>query len=359
MNSSKKIASEANLDGYLQKIWRTAFTGIETGLISPAQIRRERRIRSQVREKELTYIKLAEKDLEAIQNGDKSIDENGHIHDTPRFSDDDISMNSIIERENMAADDVELRLGANNLLKHISHELRLKDLRRSLHIRKIAIFAEKIASDSFKGYCSERRVDPDWAERWREYAQDTFGESVQRLWARVLSTEVQNPGSISIYTLDFIRHLSSMDVELITIAARLSFNDFIYREAKEYFTVGIHGVMFTTLEELGLLRGVSRGDLWKDVSSPLPDYQHVSAILKCRNKALYVKVNYAEQDLHLPVFIITHLGQEVMSVIDADADMAYLWAVAKDLKSKGCSVQLGDVVERNGVRDVFMEKISL
>ncbi len=348
-----------SLDAYLNRLWSTIFGDGTSVLLSPGEILRERRDRSKVRAQELSCISLAEKDLKAVHAGSKTIDEYGYIKDSSKSPSDDIKMSSLIERHEGSADDVELRLGANALLKHISHEVRIKELKRSLHIRKVAIFAERQAIANYDGRCSEREIDLDWVERWKEYAQDTHAQDVQKLWASVLAKEVLKPGSVSLMSLDFLRNLSSSDLELIKIAAKYSFDTFIYREAKGYFTEDIHYVMFERLEEMGLIQDVKRGGGWKLFIEQGASIESCNTVLRCHNKALFVEVLYPGQGLSLPVFAMTLLGREVLSVTGVDADMAYLWAVANDIKSKGCSVQLGDWLERPGAKGAFQQKIII
>lgn len=359
LSITNKTQFDLELETYLNKMWGAIFDEGASVLLSPGEIFREGRNRHTVRAQELACIELAEKDLKAVHIGSKSIDESGHIKDSPRSNSDNVKMCPLIERDEGTADDVELRLGANALLKCVSHEVRVKELKRSLHIRKIAIFAEKDAGKRFKGYLSERVLDLDWVERWKEYAQDTHSEQLQKLWAAVLAKEVLKPGSLSIMALDFLHHLSSSDLELIKIAAKFSFGSFIYREAKGYFTKDIHFVMFEALEEMGLLEGVKQQDVQRELIDKNKKLESFNTVLRCHNKALFVEVHYPGQGLELPVFGITHLGKEVMSVTGVDADMAYLWAVANDIKSRGCHVQLGGWVEQPGGEGVFQRKITI
>jgi hypothetical protein len=355
----KSARADKQLIRYLEKIWNSIFDEGSSGLLSPAQLLRENSSRTQVRAQELSHIALAEKELQAISQGRKSINEWGLIKETARNPEENVLMSPIIEKYEGSSDDVELRLGAHALLKHISHEVRLSELKRSLHIRKIALFAEKEAYKTFNGYFSDRAIDIDWLERWKSYAKDTHGRNTQKLLARVLVKEVKQPGSISIFTLDFIRHLSAGDVELINIVAKFCFEDFIYRDAKGYLTDEIHGVMFEHLEELGLIEGVTKSKRWLDLGDNGKGSAPFNTVLRCRNKALFIDLVYSGQSIHFPVYPLTRIGKELVSVSGVDADSGYLWAVANNLKLKGCAVQLGDWLEKPGSKGVFQERITI
>lgn len=358
-------AIPAKLEAYLDKLWSLVFDEGSSGLLSPDMISREGSDWETVRNLELRYIEQARNDLKAVKQGRKVFDQRGFIVDAPEapLLDEKVKISSIIEQEyNPAADEVEVRLGAGRLFNIIHSEAKVRELERSLNIRKVAILAEREARHRFDGFCSEREVEDDWVSRWRDYAQNAYSEPLQLLWAKVIAIEVMKPGSISTHTLDFIRHLSPADGEMIKIIGRLSFGEFIYREASSYFTRDIHSPMFETLEDLGLIDGVKRGDFWKDMS--VQDFQgqikqEPQALLQCFNKAILMQAKAEQAEMRIPVYFVTRLGRQVFSVLAEDADMAYLWAVAHDIKQKGFGVDIGDCIDMQGKSTSFKHKLSL
>lgn len=362
---AKGRAVESSLETYLGKLWNLIFDEGSSGLLSPGVIYRERKNWDTVRDLELSYIDQARSDLKAVKQGRKVFDHRGFIVEAPEapLLEEKVKISSIIERDhNAVTDEVEIRLGAGRLFAIINNEAKVRELDRSLNIRKVAILAEREARNRFDGFCSEREVEDDWVSRWRDYAQNAYSEALQTVWAKVIAIEVIKPGSISTHTLDFIRHLSPADSEMIKIIGRLSFGEFIYREANSYFTREIHQPMFETLEDLGLIDGVKRGDFWKDMS--LQEHRGVlkqesQALLKCFNKAILMQASPDESAMNIPVYYVTRLGKQVFSVLVEDADMAYLWAVAHDIKQKGINVDMGDWSDMQGKTGGFKQKLSL
>lgn len=356
---------ESSLETYLDKLWGLVFDEGSSGLLSPDVIFRERKDWNGVRELELSYIDQARNDLKDVKQGRKIFDQRGFIVEAPDapLLEERVKISSIIEQEdNPVVDEVEVRLGAGRLFNIIHREAKVRELERSLNIRKVAILAEKVARSRFDGFCSEREVDDDWVARWRDYAQNAYSEALQNVWANVIAIEVMKPGAVSTHTLDFIRHLSPADSEMIKIIGRLSFGDFIYREAISYFTREIHHPMFETLEELGLIEGVKRGDLWKDMSIQEQRgelKQESQALLQCFNKAILMQAGTENSSMRIPVYFVTRLGRQVFSVLVEDADMAYLWAVAHDIKQKGFNVDMGEWVDMQGKSGSFKQKLSI
>lgn len=60
---------------------------------------------------------------------------------------------------------------------------------------------------------SEDPVEKDWTMKFLGIAQDVSREEVQEILSRVLSGEIQKPGSFSYQTLEVIKYLSKQEVE--------------------------------------------------------------------------------------------------------------------------------------------------
>ena len=71
-----------------------------------------------------------------------------------------------------------------------------------------AIVANAAEELQGKGKVSETPVDEDWSTRFRNIAKDVSSEEMQFIWGKVLASEVENPGSFSLRTLETIRNLS-------------------------------------------------------------------------------------------------------------------------------------------------------
>jgi len=70
------------------------------------------------------------------------------------------------------------------------------------------------AADALPGDVSDDPVDPDWSARFFTYAQDVSQQDLQRLWGRVLASEVTKPGGIPVRTLEILRNLTAVECRL-------------------------------------------------------------------------------------------------------------------------------------------------
>jgi hypothetical protein len=232
----------------------------------------------------------------------------------------------------------------------------MRAVRRDMSVRHIAILAEEECRNLPLENISSVQVDPDWMVRWRDGAQDAVSVQLKRYWARLLAGEVLKPSTYSVRTMEFMRTISRRDLEMMNICARFCFDGFIYRSPGSYFSELLHVPMFEQLEELGLLRGVyGRPESWQLKSTAGDGFR---AILPCGRKAIFVEGGDASDDFRLPVYRLTRFGREVFSLSPADADMAYLMAVANELKKHGFQVRLGDWVSDSG-QGLFAERMQV
>ena len=342
-------------DQYLDKLWQTVFGKGERGLAAPEDLRRRNLDRRTVRARELREIARVLRELQALHEGRLRIDRAGKLAEA---GDDELAehirLNPVIV--NAGYDDPVENLDTARLLRHAGRTHAMRAVRRDVSVRHIAILAEEECRNLPLENISSVQVDPDWMVRWRDGAQDAVSVQLKRYWARLLAGEVLKPSTYSVRTMEFMRTISRRDLEMMNICARFCFDGFIYRSPGSYFSELLHVPMFEQLEELGLLRGVyGRPESWQLKSTTADGFR---AILPCGRKAIFVEGGDASDDFRLPVYRLTRFGREVFSLSPADADMAYLMAVANELKKHGFQVRLGDWVSESG-QGLFAERMQV
>jgi hypothetical protein len=345
----------SGFEDYLDKLWLTLFGKGVRGLSAPDELRRRSLDRRTVRARELREIARVQHELQGLVEGRLRMTRDGNLREA---ADDElmqgVKLNSVIVSAGF--DDPVESLDTARLLRQADRDGAMRAVRRDLAIRHIAILAEEECRNLPLEKVSKVQVDPDWLVRWRDGAQDAVSVQLKRYWARLLAGEVLKPSTYSVRTMEFMRTISRADLEMINICARLCFDGFIYRNPGTYFSPELHQPMFEQMEELGLLRGVyGRPESWTMTSTT---EQGFSTMLACSNKAIFVEGGSAEDDFRVPVYRLTRFGREVLSLCRVDADMAYMLAVAGELKKKGFSVRLGDWVGDAG-QGLFAERMAV
>lgn len=319
---------------WLDKLWQQLFDGDGGGLMSPGQIRRERRNRDHVRQVEMASILETESDLTSIHQGLKSLDDNGNVIDTPAV--DLVPTHHIIEN-NVFDSDVDIgRDSPASLLKSVVRDVSIRDLERSLNLRKIAILAESEILSADLRAVSTKPIKAEWMLRWREAAEQTYSPELQSLWVRTLIKELAAPGTYSLGLVSVVAQLSPEDIEMIGIVSKYAFPDFIY-DASEYFDTDYHRNLLDVMEDFGLIIATSSVRTLSSQSAANFTY-----VLPCRRKALLITGNNAARQLQLPVFKITRIGRQLFSLFAANVDLAYLYDLARHIKQQRFEVSLGD-----------------
>lgn len=345
----------SGFDDYLDKLWQTLFGRGVRALVSPAELRRRGLERRTVRARELREIARVQREIQSLIDGKLRLGRDGRLREP---ADDElmsaVRLNSVIV--NAGADDPVEQLDTAKLLQKADRDGAMRAVRREMAIRHIAVLAEEECRNLPLESVSTVQVDPDWLIRWRDGAQDAVSVQLKRFWARLLTGEVLKPSTYSVRTMEFLRTISRADLEMLGICARFCFDGFIYRSPGQYFSADLHLRMFEQLEELGLLRGVyGRAESWLLRSSTEDGFR---AILPCARKAIFVEGGDAGDDFRLPAYRLTRFGREIFSLCHADADMAYLMAVAGELKKNHFTVRLGDWVGDAG-QGLFSERMAL
>jgi hypothetical protein len=337
------------------KLWHTLFGGEDTAMLPPWSVRQGGRNVQQVREQELGAIAAMLTELDDLHAGRKRFNSLGEIvnvsPDTGFIS--TVRFNSFIEK---APEDPlgVLRVPSTaKALRDVRLDVDIQALRRTLNVRRIGLRADLLAESIEVMAVSERPVDPDWLFRWQESAARAVAEDFQLLWARVLVDEVRQPGSHSLRTLAFLASLSRSDVETLMLTARLDMGGFICRDAPGYFHADIHDALFEQLRDMGLMGEDAKGTVTlKSVSRT--DFR---AVVRCQNKALFIRGDGLQ--VTLPVYPFSRLGREVMGLISAMADTAYLFAVANALKKRGFQIEIGDWFGQDGGGGLFSEQMTV
>jgi hypothetical protein len=330
----------------LIKMWES-LEKIGIGLASPMQIKREGRARAEVRRFDLLMDAKVRGELDDVQGGRMMLDRRGRL----------LPAHTNAEQR---AEPTLIPQGSDTS-KFVDAALRMKALeasRQLLNLRQTAIYAEEEAERIGDRPVSDDPVDPDWLARWHDGAQNVSGEELQRIWARVLAGEIQNPGTYSLRTVEFLRTLSKHDAELIAEAARFRIERCLFTGAKFQGVLFFGGNLLPSfgmnidklleLETLGIITGVETQLSWTFDKRHNPSVQdRLSIALRCHNRAITIDHENPNTIIGLRGYKVTRTGMEVMSLGLFEPHPEYTLAIAREIKDHhpGTQVSVGDVVE--------------
>lgn len=96
------------------------------------------------------------------------------------------------------------------ILDRAQKRFALEQYNKQINLENIFV---KTKDDLIGKSVSEDPVEKDWIARFLNIAQNISREEIQNILAKILSGEIQNPGSFSYQTLETIKYLSKKDLE--------------------------------------------------------------------------------------------------------------------------------------------------
>lgn len=328
----------------LKKLWVHLTPKEAFGLSSPDKIQRSGQTLGEVRRKELSHILTIERQLHELRRGHASLDPSGKIIRSAEIRDiREVKFASIIE----SADHIEVEQEAfPDIAKMIANAVevhRYEALERLLRLQKLYLLTERIILGLELSEIDKGALDRRWFNRWKINAGESSNGALQQLWARILVRELINPGTTSLRALEFLSYFSLEDAENLNKLGSWACGDFIYRSALQALPREFDIALFERLEEQGIVRGVHG----KVLSKTLPSQSENSFAcqLKVADKQLSIQSSQARPELHVPAYMITGIGRELISLVNSSADMAYVEAMVQDLHARGMSVTIGELTD--------------
>lgn len=182
---------------------------------------------------------------------------------------------------------------------------------------------------------SDKNVDEDWLINFFEHSKFANSEYMQRLWGKILATEIVQPDSFSIRALNTLRILKKSEAEKFSKLCSLLLRnipntyDMVLIDSQYLLNkFNIDGLDIEYLEEIGL------------INSPLLSYPHgffandndSKAVFTYSGKAfLYEGENLNSIFMDIPFFNLTYLGKELFKLVDYTCQDDYIPIIKKCL----------------------------
>jgi hypothetical protein len=241
-------------------------------------------------------------------------------------------------RRSLVAPDAEVHGAVEITHEHLKQVIEFQGLKR---LANIASVVEHAAEELGDKEVADHEPDHDWTARFFDCVQDVSSEHMQKLWAKVLSGEVESPGRTSLRTLETLRNMTKRDAELFDeFAGYVIGGEFVFND--EHFVQRLGAMKpecLLHLQDCGLVI-ISPFLRWTgtfgDAESALLIYQGGALLIE--------KAKDVSEKLEIPIVSLTAAGKELFRMVQGAVQMAYLQDFATFLQNRGCQLYLIDEV---------------
>ena len=224
----------------------------------------------------------------------------------------------------------------------ITQRIEYQERKRLANVRSVIVDAAAELGDK---QVPDHEPNHDWTARFFESVQDISSEEMRRLWARILSSEVQSPGGTSFRTLETLRNMSKIEAEIFNDACNFVFlplkereGGFILRGDKyEEIFDPIRYAKLLHLQDCGLL--IIEKTVYSIISNT-SFFLYQDLLLKVS------KNKNTDSKIQIPVVTLTRAGNELYRIVQPKLCMDYLRRFAKWIESENCQLSSAQIINR-------------
>ena len=188
--------------------------------------------------------------------------------------------------------------------------------------------------------------DPDWTARFFDGVQDVSSQDMQKIWSKILSGEVEQPGRTSLRTLSILRDMSQRDAEAFSALMEYRISDFIFEdwieapvtiELNSSFKFLLHaGLVYPIGPRVSSMKNLALGD------DGVYAEEYCGHVLRVEGPP-----SASIDPLELSVTTLTPSGEELARVCGIEPNSNYLSRFARFLASRDCKLQLAPIISRD------------
>lgn len=216
----------------------------------------------------------------------------------------------------------------------------VKEEKRQRNIENVLQVSAQTLKD--EPVVSEEPVNPDWATRFFDIAQDISNEQMQDLWGRILAGEIKQPRSFSLRTLETLRNITSEEAQLFEKAAQYVLYDgsyYLYRFSDSTnIKAHIEYSEIARLVEIGLLQaGNSVSQNYYNPDGAIRD----AHLFYGGKYVAFIKITPEIKQLSIPIYSLSKAGEELYKLIQVNPDVKYFEKVLRDIqqRNKKCNIK--------------------
>ncbi len=193
----------------------------------------------------------------------------------------------------------------------------------------------------------DHEPDPDWTARFFDSVQDISSDDMRKLWARILSGEVEEPGRTSLRTLDILKNMTTQDAGMFErICDFIVDGDFIFSDKGnnlDHLGVPFYYVLY--LREIGLIDA----DLSLGKIIEFNKHNKWKIGLVYHKKILIMSARNESRDsrtITIPVYRLTHPGKELCRIVESKFHLDYLQSLARFLRTNNIDVSCARIIKK-------------
>jgi len=241
----------------------------------------------------------------------------------------------------------ESRLIEFEMLDAMEQKIIYREKRKQSIIENIIELAvEQIKQDS---EVNSEKVDSDWITRFFNLAEDISNEEMQKLWGKILSGEVKQPGSFSLRTLELLKNITKYEAEIFTKFVQLNvqhsrghFIPYLDQNTfEEYFNIPYTEILL--MYELGLLAsGPNIG-----LHFPVLELPGLS-LYELGETTIHVTTGAHNRSNSVAILTLTKIGLELSALIPIERNEKNIKYACKALSTPYTKIVVGRILNADG-----------
>ena len=249
----------------------------------------------------------------------------------------------------------------SEIIEDIAHRavvrLRNSEIYKQQNIEKIINKTGTLLGDEIVS--SNENIDESWVRTFFEYGSKIGDDTLQNIWAQILSGEIKRPKSYSLRALETLKLMTKDDIEVLqrmsSFVLQSGKEKFIYNNKSLLDKYGMNIDSILMLQECGFL---TQSDLRIKIIASRENADSISNFSK-------VGVISVEGDssveFKVPAYIITSTGRELLNVINIEENYDYFIDCIKELKKEQPAFKFSvySILERNDDGILYNPKLNL
>lgn len=205
---------------------------------------------------------------------------------------------------------------------------------------------------------SDKKTETDWLIRFFNIVEDVSDEELRIVWGKILSQEIQSPGSYSLRTLSTLSNLSRSEAELFAKVSNYIFGSsnccFLIRQESVFFGANLCYEDISQLMECGLIKESHELNITYDsevgqISRYAISYQGFAIVIEMDKEAA---------SLNIPIYSLTTAGSEIYKILSVEEDMQFLQKAVDYIKQPNVRFGYSKLLEDKGDVISFDDNIT-